>query len=273
MQKPRNIINKKKSIFYILTMMLFLMTYPVLGVTKTWIDPTTGMEFIWIEPGNFNMGSPDNESGRDDDETLHSVKLTQGYWLAKYEITQGQWEKVMGNNPSAFKSCGNNCPAEQISWDDVQQFIKKINTQGNGKFRLPTEAEWEYAARAGTRTPFSFGNNITPKQVNYDGNYPYGDKTKRLYRSKTVPIGSLPENKWGLHEMHGNVHEWVQDRYQNYPTGTTINPTGPSSGSFRVYRGGSWYGTSWSCRSADRDAYSTDNRHSSIGARLLRASN
>ncbi|MBC8553284.1 MAG: formylglycine-generating enzyme family protein, partial [Candidatus Brocadiales bacterium] len=223
---------------------------------KTWTDPITGMEFVWINPGRFSMGSPSNEENRDSDESQHTVKITQGFWLGKYEITQGEWKKVMGSNPSKFKNCGKNCPVEQISWEDVQEYIKKMNRQGNGKFRLPTEAEWEYAARAGTSTPFSFGATIRPDQVNYDGNYPYGKAAKGKYRKKTVRVGSLPANAWGLHEMHGNVWEWVEDWYGDYPTGTVTNPRGPASGSFRVPRGGSWSNNAGYCRSACRSRIS-----------------
>ena len=194
-----------------------------------------GMKFVLIPAGSFQMGSPSLESGRNDDEgPVHEVKITRAFYLGKYEVTQGQWEDVMGANPSAFKNCGRNCPVESVSWNDVQEFIKNINAKegcivsdtalevqqggvhsvSTGCYRLPTEAEWEYAARAGTRTPFSFGTNISPEDVNYDEDYPYGNESRGLNREKTVTVGSLPANPWGLHEVHGNVWEWVMDWHE-----------------------------------------------------------
>ena len=166
--------------------------------------------FRWIPPGTFQMGSPENEKQRYVEETQHQVTLMQGYWLADTTCTQALWKTVMGNgnNPANFKDDNNN-PVEQVSWDDIQVFLKKLNELIPGlDATLPTEAQWEYACRAGTTTPFSFGENITPEQVNYHGEYPYANGKKGLYRAKTVPIKSLPANSWGLYEMHGNVWEW-----------------------------------------------------------------
>jgi formylglycine-generating enzyme required for sulfatase activity len=147
--------------------------------------------FRWIEPGKFMMGSPESEPERYDDELLHEVVLTKGFWLAETACTQELWEAVMGSNSSRFK--GKKRPVENVSWEDCATFLEKINILIPGRnFRLPTEAEWEYACRAGTQTPFSFGDNITPEQVNYDGNYPYNNGPKGEYRGKTVDVGSLP---------------------------------------------------------------------------------
>ena len=234
-----------------------------------WTDPVTGMEFMWVAKGCFQMGSPSSEEDRSSNEKQHWVCLSNGYWLGKYEVTQGQWEKVMGNNPSSFK--GRRNPVEQVSWNDVQKFIEKLNSRSGETFRLPTEAEWEYAARAGTTTPFSFGNTISTEQVNYDGNYPYGNGRKGEYREKTVPVGSLPANRWGFHEMHGNVWEWVQDWYGDYPSDSVTDPTGARSGSDRVYRGGSWSDFALYCRSAIRIRSKPGIRIDNLGFRLSRA--
>ena len=153
--------------------------------------------FRWIEPGQFTMGSPPNEPERYDDETQHRVTLTQGYWLAESTCTQALWEAMMGENPSRFK--GQNRPVENISWEDAQRFIEKVNgMKPELKLCLPTEAQWEYACRAGTTTPFSLGDNITPEQVNYDGNHPYASGEKGQYREETVVEKSLPGKRLGF---------------------------------------------------------------------------
>ena len=193
----------------------------------------------WIAPGEFVMGSPESEAERFNDETLHQVILSRGFWLADTACTQALWQAVLGQNPSAFK--GADRPVENVSWDDVQRFLDGLNALIPGQeFRLPTEAEWEYACRAGTTTPFWFGEQITPEQVNYDGNYPYAGGAKGAYREETVPVKALPCNGWGLYQMHGNVWEWCQDWHGAYPTETVIDPAGPPSGADRVLRGGSW---------------------------------
>jgi sulfatase modifying factor 1 len=222
-----------------------------------------------ILPGEFMMGSPANEPERDDDEQLHEVMLTRGFWLADTACTQALWQAVMGKNPSYFK--GAQRPVEEVSWDNCQAFIKKINALKPGlNLRLPSEAEWEYACRAGTRTPFWFGDNINPEQVNYDGNYPYADGEEGKFREETVEVKSLPCNGWGLYQMHGNVWEWCSDWYGDYPTESLIDPGGPSSGSSRVLRGGSWIYFGGFCRSAYRLRLDPAYRSFSTGFRLAR---
>ncbi|HPI61317.1 MAG TPA: formylglycine-generating enzyme family protein [Zoogloea sp.] len=206
----------------------------------------------WIAPGTFPMGSPPDESSRSDDETLHEVTLSRGYWLADTACTQALWQAVMGENPSFFQDDPAQ-PVEQVSWEAVQTFLDRLNALVPGlDAGLPSEAQWEYACRAGTTAPFSFGRNITPEQVNYDGNYPYAGAEKGLYRERTVAVGSLPPNPWGLYEMHGNVWEWCADWYGPYPDGSQIDPAGPPDGSWRVLRGGSWFSDAQDCRSACR---------------------
>ena len=227
-----------------------------------------GQEFVYIEPGSFMMGSPENEPGRGSDETQHRVTLTKGFYMQTTEVTQGQWKAVMGNNPSYFKDCGDNCPVEQVSWEDAQEFIKKLSRKEGKEYRLPTEAEWEYAARAGTSTPFAFGKCLSADQANYDGNYP-NVCPKGKYREKTVPAGSFSPNAYGLYDMHGNVWEWCQDWYGYYPAGSVTNPEGSSTGSGLVRRGGSWYVNDSNCRSANRLNSAPSDRFSNLGFRLV----
>jgi sulfatase modifying factor 1 len=224
--------------------------------------------FRWIAPGRFRMGSPENEPERDGDEVQHEVTLSEGYWLADTACTQALWQAVTGENPSRFKDNPSH-PVEQVSWDDVQGFLGELNRRLPGlEARLPSEAEWEYACRAGTTTPFSFGENITPEQVNYNGNYPYAGGAKGVYREKTVPVGSLPANPWGLYEMHGNVWEWCADWYGDYPTTPQVDPRGAAWGDARVLRGGSWGSDGRGVRSADRSGSGPGRHGGGSGFRL-----
>jgi sulfatase modifying factor 1 len=225
--------------------------------------------FRWIPPGRFLMGSPPQEAERLDNEVQHEVVLSQGFWLADTAYTQALWEAVMGRNPSRFQ--GAERPVEQVSWDDVMGFIERLNAQVEGlNLRLPTEAEWEYACRAGTRTPFWFGDQITTDQVNYDGNHPYGRGRKGEYREQTVEVKALPCNGWGLYQMHGNVWEWCSDWYGAYPDGPVTEPVGPESGERRVLRGGSWVSDGGLARSAQRNDVTPDYRYLYAGFRLAR---
>jgi len=236
-----------------------------------------GMKFVYIQPGTFMMGSPPDEPGRYDDEILHKVTLTKGFYMQTTQVTQKQWKAIMENNPSEFKGGifkgnRNNCPVENISWYDVQEFIKRLNRkEETDKYRLPTEAEWEYACRAGTTTPFYFGRCLLTDQVNYDGKYPLEGCPKGQYRRKTVPVGSFAPNAWGLYDMHGNVWEWCQDWYEEYPSVAVTDPTGPSMGRWhRVIRGGGWNRHAKYCRSASRIISPSDNRAGNLGFRLVR---
>jgi len=228
-----------------------------------------GIKLLPVTGGCFEMGSPSNEAGRDNDERQHEV-CVDSFKLGETEVTQGQWRAVMGSNPSNFKNCGDDCPVESVSWQDVQTFITKLNSQTGQHYRLPSEAEWEYAARAGTTTPFSFGGNITPEQANYDGNYPYKDSKKGLYRQTPVPVKSLPANPWGLYEMHGNVWEWTgslyQDNYDDQHEKESINHA--SDNARLAVRGGSWNFDARSVRSANRLRYSATGRDIYLGFRL-----
>jgi len=209
-----------------------------------------GMRFTCIPPGTFLMGSLPTEEERRDDETQHQVTLTKGFLLGVYPVTQAQWRAVMWNNPSYFK--GDDRPVEQVSWEDCQEFCQKLSKREDKRYRLATEAQWEYACRAGTTTPFYFGETISTDQANYDGSLVYGKGKPGEDRQQTTAVGGFPPNAWGMFDMHGNVWEWCADGYRNYERGDIIDPIGPSSGERRVLRGGAWGFHPGKCRSAYR---------------------
>lgn len=244
-----------------------------------WLEITLYQQilcFRWIPQGQFTMGSGENELDRSGNENLHDVRLSQGFWMADTAVTQALWQAVTGDTPSHFNESPL-LPVAKVRWDYVQAFIAKIKQDyPNLALRLPREAEWEYACRAGTETPFYFGENITPEQVNYNGDYPYLKAEKGLNRRKTVVVKSLPSNAWGLYEMHGNVWEWCEDEWQeNLGVEAVSDPwvagnrTGEKQESvFRVLRGGSWSLNGRYVRSAIRLRFRPDARFSGIGFRL-----
>ena len=219
------------------------------------------MEFVYVKPASFMMGSPSSKQGRGSYEKQHRVTLTKGYYLQTTEVTQGQWRAIMGNNPSRFSNCGDGCPVEKVSWNDVQAFISKLNRkEGTNRYRLPTEAEWEYAARAGSTSRFCFGDD--EDRLSEYAWY------VRNSGGKTHSVAQKKPNAWILYDMHGNVWEWCQDWYSDYPSGSVTDPTGPSSGSSRVYRGGCWLNLAGLCRSANRLWYLPGYRSHRLGFRL-----
>jgi formylglycine-generating enzyme required for sulfatase activity len=260
--------------------------------TRTIDDPLTGMTFVEVPAGRFTMGSASSEQGRNPDEVLHDVTITHPFLLGRYEVTQQEWRAVVGTSPSTFTSCGPRCPVESMTYDDVQRFLMKLNdTQKLNdtprpqtssavrklNYRLPTEAEWEYACRAGTTGPFATGETLTTAQANYNGKFPYGASSPGApgaaageYRQRPVAVGSFPLNAWGLGDMHGNVWEWTADWYAPYddtPSGN-IDPRGPASGEKRVIRGGSWYFDANSARCALRYTHAPNDKGFSLGFRL-----
>jgi len=206
-------------------------------------------EMVLIQPGKFRMGSLKSEKGRNSEgyyETQHEVTITKPFYLGKYEVTHEEWEGVMGNIPSDLKWKGAKLPVTQMSWVDCKEFIRKLNTMTDGGYRLPTEAEWEYACRAGTTTVYSFGDEITPNDENY--------KDSKL--GKPVEVGSYSPNPFGLYDMHGNAGEWCEDWMEVYIEGSVTDPKGPGTGKNRVIRGGAFYSSNARCRSSERGSLS-----------------
>ena len=232
-------------------------------MTKT-ITNSIGMELVLIPAGSFRMGGDKKLEQAEDHETPpHIVKISKTFYMSKYEATQSQWSEIMNNNPSEFKE--DIRPVERVSWNDVQEFIQKLNNkEETNKYRLPTEAEWEYAARADTESTYCFSSNI--KILSQYAWY------RKNSAGKTHPIGQLKPNAWGLYDVHGNVHEWCQDWFdRNYYSQSPSNsPLGPSSGLAKVLRGGDWGSENWYCRCASRSLSSPDRRSNRLGFRLVR---
>ncbi|MHC1599294.1 MAG: formylglycine-generating enzyme family protein [Candidatus Methanospirareceae archaeon] len=227
------------------------------------VTNSIGMEFVLIPAGEFKMGSPSDEGDRYSNEgPVHHVTIEKAFYLGRYEVTQEEWQEVMGNNPSYFE--GDNLPVEMVSWDDVQEFIKKLNKkEGTDKYRLPSEAEWEYACRAGTTTRYSFGDSESKL-----GDYAWYDGNSG---SKTHPVGKKKPNSYGLYDMHGNVWERVQDKYHSdYDSAPTDGSAWESrDGAYRVFRGGCWNFLARCCRSSARSYYGPSDRYYRVGFRLL----
>lgn len=222
--------------------------------------------FNFITPGTFQMGSPPEERLRGDDEgPVHRVSFTEGFYMGIYEVTQAQWRQIMGNNPAVFRIFNNSAqrPVEYISWNECQEFIKKLNQKGKGFFRLPTEAEWEYACRAGTNTAYFWGDKMAE-----NGNSKYAWANSRSM-AMTHPVGTKLPNPWGLYDMSGNVWEWCSDWFGAYNKGPSTDPKGPQTGSHKVFRGGSWYDFYESHRSANRHKHGVDEKYAAIGLRLV----
>jgi formylglycine-generating enzyme required for sulfatase activity len=225
---------------------------------------TLGMTFNLIPAGTFMMGSTYDSS----QQPIHGVTLTQPFYMMTTEVTQAQWQAVMGSNPSNFTACGGDCPVEQVSWDDIQAFITAINALGEGTYFLPTEAQWEYACRAGSATDFANGN-MTEAACGLDPNLDVMGWYCYNAGSTTHPVAQKQANTWGLYDMHGNVWECCADYwYSDYPSAWVTDPEGPTSGSDRVERGGCWNAGARRCRSADRGGDSPDCRDNDMGFRL-----
>lgn len=239
-------------------------------LAPTFIERTTGMRLVLIPAGTFAMGSPPGEIGHQDAEGLHQVTISRPFYLGAREVTQREWLTVMGSNPSHFVTGGLGLPVEQVNWYEVHEFLRRLNQQGEGRFRLPTESEWEYACRAGTQTPYAFGNTLSTADANYDGRYPLPGQRAGSFRGAPIPAGSLRANAWGLHDMHGNVWEWCEDDYCRYPAGASTDPVGKCGSPLKVIRGGSWYFNADSARSALRYTHRPEDRGFSLGFRIVR---
>ena len=215
------------------------------------------MMFVWVPAGEFRMGSTSAEARVNEQPTIQ-VLIIRGFWLGRYEVTQSEWRAVMGTNPAQFSGGGEDCPVERVSWNDAQEFIGKLNARaGAERYRLPTEAEWEYAARAGTSGD---------RYGDLDAIAWYAGNSGR----KTHPVGRKLANAWGLYDMLGNVWEWVDDHYGDYPGASTLDSRGRGSSQARVGRGGSWDAIAGACRASTRGNGLPGNRTETVGFRLLR---
>jgi formylglycine-generating enzyme required for sulfatase activity len=238
------------------------------------------LEMVMIPGGSFMMGSPEKEEGSDDDERPQHEVTIEPFWLGQYQVTQAQWKfvaklpqvnKELNPDPSRFK--GDNRPVEQVSWKDAVEFCDRLSKHTKRQYRLPSEAEWEYACRAGTTTPFHFGETITTDLANYNGNYTYGDGVEGVYRKETTEVGSFPPNNFGLYDMHGNVYEWCQDswhdNYTDAPTDGSAWLSSKEDSNTKLLRGGSWLNDPDYCRSAYRSYDFLDGNYYAIGFRVV----
>jgi formylglycine-generating enzyme required for sulfatase activity len=237
---------------------------------------------VFISPGTFTMGSPTNEALRRTDETQHVVTISSGFWMGMHLVTQGEYQSVIGSNPSTFAGCPT-CPVEQVSWNEATNYCVLRTQQekalglipANCAYRLPTESEWEYACRAGTMTAFYLGGDLRSGEANFVGQYEYDAalgqiaNTNGIYLARTTQVGIYAANGWGLYDMIGNVLEWCQDWYGTYPAGPVTDPPGAASGSLRVTRGGCWYLNAQYCRSAQRADYTPAGANPGIGFRVV----
>jgi formylglycine-generating enzyme required for sulfatase activity len=226
------------------------------------------LEMVEIPAGTFYMGSPENEKGRSYTESPQHQVNVPSFFIGKYPLTQAQYQAIMGNNPAYFN--GNNRPVECVSWDDGVAFCQKLSQKTGKNYKLPSEAQWEYACRAGTTTPFYFGESITPYLVNYDGNYAYAAAPKGQYRKQTTDVGTFPPNAFGLYDMHGNVWEWCEDDWQENYINAPVNGSALISRSdYKLLRGGSWSSNPDYCRSACRHHHNLDGNYYAIGFRVV----
>jgi formylglycine-generating enzyme required for sulfatase activity len=273
----RNLAMKRSLSFFSVVLVLFqllALLHPARAQAPKEITNSIGMKLVLIPKGTFMMGSPESEQGRNENETQHEVTISKNYYLGVYEVTQAQYEKVMGKNPSYFQGAkvGNenaDLPVENVSWNDAVEFCKKLSDLPEEKkagrlYRLPTEAEWEYGCRAGSKTAYAFDDE--------EGLLPEYGWFKRNSSGRTHTVGLLEPNAWGLYDMHGNVWEWCSDRYGDYSKGAVSDPSGPKEGSDRVGRGGGWDFVAALCRSAFRFGFGPSDRDSFIGFRVALSS-
>ncbi|QEI40176.1 Serine/threonine-protein kinase pkn1 [Dolichospermum sp. UHCC 0315A] len=230
------------------------------------------LDMAAIPGGTFMMGSPENEAGRSDNESPQHQVTVPSFFMGKYPVTQAQYQAIMGTNPSDFK--GDNRPVERVSWTNAVAFCEKLSQKIGKTYRLPSEAEWEYACRAGTTTPFHFGETITTDLANYDGNYTYHGGIKGIYRKETTEVGSFGvANNFGLYDMHGNVWEWCQDSWHNSYKGAPTDGSAwldtEENTNFKLLRGGSWNDDPGNCRSACRYNNNLDDYDDNIGFRVV----
>jgi formylglycine-generating enzyme len=264
-------------LLFVLTAALLTLTSPGDGSTeeKDFVN-SIGMEFVRIPAGRFEMGSPPGEAHRDPSETRHPVVISHPFYMQTTEVTLKQWRAVMGRKLFGRGEDSGQLPVTRISWYDSKDFIARLNVLGEGHYRMPTEAEWEYAARAGSTTAYSWGETISCDQAMFENNSMKSGKCVDFNRSRGLasdgpaPVKSYPPNAWGLYDMHGNVWEWCKDWFGDYATGPVTDPAGPADGEMRVRRGGSWFRYGYSCRSANRAEGHPASRYQTTGLRVVR---
>jgi len=261
-------------ILFVLMAVCALVPCEALSLEKR-IRNSLGMEFVLIPAGTFIMGSPSGEAHRNPKELQHKVTITRPFYMQTTEVTLKQWRALMKRRFLGRRRGKGNMPVTKVSWYDCMKFIKKLNTLNEGSYRLPTEAEWEYACRAGSRTAYSWGETIDCTRAMYGNSYGNNQcmdhiRAMGLANNGPAPVKSFPPNAWGLYDMHGNVWEWCQDWYGDYPSGPVVDPKGPNSGDEKVRRGGSWFKYGYSCRSANRAFGRPPTRYTTTGFRLVR---
>ena len=225
------------------------------------------MQFVLLGPGTFQMGTPPGEAEREEQELQHEVSLSP-FYMSRYEVTQAEWQRVTGHNPSRFQDCGPRCPVENVNWFEVQQFLRQLNAESQPGFRLPTEAEWEYACRAGGTLPFGNTETLSARDANINGEFPYA-APKGTFRGRPTPVGQFPGNAWGLFDMSGNVWEWTEDWTCPYSPGHQLNPVGRCGSDTHIIRGGSWLFDGGSARCGLRYTHHPQDRGPSLGVRLV----
>jgi sulfatase modifying factor 1 len=262
-------------LFFIILILSTLLPSPMLAFEKVFRN-SLGMEFVLIPAGTFVMGSPPDEPNRGSDEIQHKVTISRPFYMQNTEVTLKQWRAVMGKRFLSSRKGADNMPVVKISWHDCIRFMKKLNVLGQWSYRLPTEAEWEYACRAGSSTAYSWGNTIDCGRAMYGNNSLKSRECLDYVRSRGLtidqptPVKSYLPNAWGLYDMHGNVWEWCRDWHGDYTRSAKIDPFGPDSGTMRVRRGGSWFKYGYTCRSANRNYAHPSSRYQTTGFRLVR---
>ena len=245
--------------FVTLILVLPLLLFWV-ACSREWRDPVTGMVFVWVSGGSFRMGCVPGDSDCLGNEWPTRLVRLDGFWLGKHEVTQGQWKRIMGGNPSRFKR-GDNYPVERVSWENAQEFIRKLNAKSTAVFGLPNEAQWEFACRSGGK-PVTFGTE--------NGQISSGNANYYNYHDGTLPVGRNQPNSLGLHDMSGNVWEWTQDEYASYGSANPDNPAHESTSTFRVTRGGGFYDVPRTLRCSNRYCTIQSRKEAYLGLRLVR---
>jgi formylglycine-generating enzyme len=262
-------------IIFLLSLSGIFFSVPVFAFEKTFTN-SLGMEFVLIPSGTFTMGSPPDESHRDPSEVRHRVSISKPYYMQTTEVTLKQWHALMKRRFLISRNVSDHMPFTEASWFDCMKFIKRLNNMGEGKYRLPTEAEWEYAARAGTTTAYSWGDAIDCDKAMYGNNSQTYDvcqvyiKSIGLKVDQPAPVKTYRPNAWGLYDMHGNVWEWCMDWFGDYGKNSAVDPNGPDSGTMKIRRGGSWFKYGYSCRSANRSFGHPATRYQTTGFRVIK---